>query len=66
MTCLKQILDEKKNGRKKIDEKKKLDEKKWDGPKTKIRRNFQPHTFDFDAASNTANGEISGRGGSAA
>ena len=49
---------------KKIGRKKKLDEKKWtrkkkwteklDGPKTKIGRNSQPHTFDFDAASNTA------------
>ena len=34
-------------------QKQKLDEKCKE-PKTKIGRNFQPHTFDFDAASNTA------------
>ena len=54
--------------KKKLDEKKKWTKKNWtrkkkwteklDGAKTKIGRNFQPQTFDFDPAPNTARGEI--------
>ena len=53
---------------KKLDDKKKWTKKKWtrkkkwtkklDEPKTKIGRNFQPQTLDFDPAPNTARGEI--------
>ena len=40
-----------------MDEKKKWMEK-LDGAKSKIGRNFQPNTFDFDPASNAARGAI--------